>query len=256
MQEFARYTVYNGSFSYSYILLWELYSQNYGANYSTIKLQAIIQVNGANYISWSRGSASLHTNSFGLSTTYYKGNTVVHEMIVDIGHEQNGTKTVYIGGSIDTSYLMKGSCGGNITLPSIPRYANFLQHYVNNEQVTTTSVVVYWATDSARDWTDYSLNDSPWTPAQDVVAGDQKSGYYTIRNLLPNTRYRVRTRIKRGDSQLWTESNYLEFITSCKTVHIKVNGEMKNATPYIGKNGKWNIASPYIGKGGQWKRGK
>ena len=69
MQEFARYRTYYGNYNYSYILQWELVSQDYQSNFSKIRLRALIEVVGANNISWSRGNEVLDGTRFGLCST-------------------------------------------------------------------------------------------------------------------------------------------------------------------------------------------
>ena len=248
MQEFARYTAYYGSFNYSYILQWELVNQDYGANTSKIRLRALIEVN-ANNISWSRGSAVLDGSSFGLAGTYYRGVTEVFSKEKIIQHDAQGNANPYISGSISTSFVMNGSCGGNIPLPTIPRYANITKHEVSD--IKGTSFKISWATDKARDFTQYSLNGGGWTNANDTVTSDNRSGNYTLKNLKPNTRYTIKTRIRASDSGLWTESSTLTVTTMGALFYY--GG--KRATAYYGKNGKWNLAIPYIGKNGKWRIG-
>lgn len=218
MQEFARYSTSSGGFTYSYILLWELISQDIPGNYSTIKLQSIIQVEGANYISWTRGSAYLHTDNFDLGTRYNKGNTVVHEMTVNIGHESDGTKTVNIGGGISTTYLMNGDCNGNITLPTIPRYAEITRFDLSRRNETTASFT--WEANKPCDTVQYSVNGSGWI-----------TGVYptTIINWLsPNSTYNVKIRVKAQDSQLWTESQ-TKSVTTYKVPTQSLNTKNENS---------------------------
>ena len=248
MQEFARYRAYYGNYNYSYILQWELVNQDYNANTSKIRLRALIEVN-ANSISWSRGNATLDGSSFGLANAYYRGVTEVFSKEKTIQHDAQGNANVYISGSIDTSFVMSGSCGGNIPIPPIPRYANITKHEVSD--IKGTSFKVSWATDKARNWTQYSLNGGGWTDANDTVASDNRSGNYTLKNLKPNTKYTIKTRIRASDSGLWTESSTLTVTTMGALFYY--GG--KRATAYYGKNGKWNLAIPYIGKNGKWRIG-
>ena len=127
-------------------------------------------------------------------------------------HDGNGSKSFNV-----TAYHNSGTGLGNASLSGtytcdvIPRYTNFTQHYINNTYLQ--GVQVCWACDSARDWTQYSLNDGAWTDAGDTVAGDNKSGHYTVNGLAPNTNYYIKTRIRRADSGLWTESGNVWFTT-------------------------------------------
>lgn len=38
-------------------------------------------------------------------------------------------------------------------------------------------------------------------------------------------------------------------------IHIAINGQYKEAIPYVGVNGQWKEANPYIGVNSQWKEG-
>ena len=130
-----------------------------------------------------------------------------------IYHDSNGTKSIWIGASIsntDTSLAGTWSGGQWCTLDTIPRYLAFTGH--STRARTINSISINWSTDSARDWTQYSLNGGTWTDANDTLSGTN-SGYYTISNLNPNTTYTVKTRCRRTDSGLWTESSTLTITT-------------------------------------------
>ena len=249
MHEFARYTAYIGHFNFSFLLQGELVNQDYGANTSKIRLRALIEVN-ANNISWSSGNAVLDGTSFGLSNTYYRGTTEVFSKEITVQHDSQGNAAPYISGSISTSFIMNGSCGGTINgIPQIPRYVTITKHEAS--EVKGTSFKVLWATDKPRDFTEYSLNGANWIGAGDTVASDNKSGFYIVKNLKPNTKYTIKTRIRASDSGLWTESSTLTITTMGALFYY--GG--KRATAYYGKNGKWNLAIPYIGKNGKWRIG-
>lgn len=40
-----------------------------------------------------------------------------------------------------------------------------------------------------------------------------------------------------------------------KPMHVMINGEWKDATPYVGVNGQWKEAVAYVGVNNQWKEG-
>lgn len=250
MQEFARYTAWSGSYSYSYILQWELVNQNISSNYSKVRIRALIEVAGANYISWSRGSAVLDGTSFGLSSTYYKGATEVYSKERIIYHDTQGNGSAYISGSISTSFLMNGSCGGTISLPKIPRSAKITKYQVS--EIKGTSAKVEWETDKAVNAWQYSIDGAEWTNADGTVTSDNKSGKYMITNLKPNTKYSVKIRVRASDSGQWTESSALSITTMGALFYYGT----KRATAYYGKSEKWNLAIPYIGKNGEWRMGE
>ena len=105
----------------NYQLRYDLLSQDTANNKSRVRLYGVLEVTN-NYISWSRGTASVHTESGGIGTYYGKGTHTLIERDFEWGHDNNGDFSVYIGASLSTTFV-SGSCGGTITLPHINRYA-------------------------------------------------------------------------------------------------------------------------------------
>lgn len=123
-------------------------------------------------------------------------------------------------------YNRNNSYDGSIALTHIPRYTTV------NQSVRSTSdnsFQMNWTTTDKRDWTQYSLNGGAWTDAGDVVASDGKSGYYTISGLTPSTSYTIKTRCRRQDSQLWSETSAITVTTL--------------GSPYISALSDFNIGS-------------
>ena len=89
--------------------------------------------------------------------------------------------------------------GVTMVCSQLPRYANFTSHYVSGTTINTLSV--HFETDANCDSYQYSLNGGAWTNCS--------SPNYTISGLSPGTKYNVRTRIRRTDSQLYTTSDYI-----------------------------------------------
>lgn len=104
----------------SYELSYDLLSQNIQSNYSTVRLYGTLHVTG-NYVSWSSGSASVHTESGGIGTYYSRGDYLLIQRDFTFYHDNNGNFSSWIGGSISTTYK-SGSTGGTMTLPKINRY--------------------------------------------------------------------------------------------------------------------------------------
>ena len=119
--EIARWSTSNQYGTYSYILSYDLLSQSIGSNTSTIRVYGTISL--PVYISWSRGSISVQGTSFGLGTYYSAGTYTIGYTDVTVYHNNDGTGSIYVSGSISTSYLMNGSCGGTVYLPQIARYS-------------------------------------------------------------------------------------------------------------------------------------
>lgn len=106
----------------NYQLAYDLLSQNIANNTSKVRLYGILNVTN-NYISWSRGTASVHTESGSIGTYYAKGSHTLIQRDFTWSHDSSGNFSSYIGASLSTSFV-SGSCGGNISLPRIPRQAN------------------------------------------------------------------------------------------------------------------------------------
>lgn len=98
----------------------------------------------------------------------------------------------------NNSYCQIADC--NFVCSQLPRYANFTSHYVSGTGINTLSV--HWEVDASCDFVQRSLNGGAWT--NDAYWPD-----YTLGGLAPGTQYNVRTRVRRTDSQLWTESGYI-----------------------------------------------
>lgn len=104
----------------NYQLAYDLLGQSTANNSSTVRLYGILNVTG-NSVGWSRGSASVHTESQGIGTYYSRGSYTVIQRDFTFYHDNNGNFSSWIGASISTSYH-SGSTGGTLTLPKINRY--------------------------------------------------------------------------------------------------------------------------------------
>lgn len=127
-------------------------------------------------------------------------------------------------------YTYAVNCTGydSWVLDTIPRYANFTEHYISSTGLN--SITVHWNADASCDYVQYSLNGGGWTDASGLT--------YTVYGLNPNTQYSIRTRIKRTDSQLWTESGYIYGTT-------KDIAKVTSASDFnLGDNAKIKISNP------------
>ena len=100
------------------------------------------------------------------------------------------------------------SLSGELELTKIPRYATSVQSLKSK---TVNSITMNWSSDSTVDYIWYSKdNGSNWTG---INVADGKSGSYTISGLSPNTTYKIKTRVRRKDSQLTTDSSATSITT-------------------------------------------
>ena len=136
---------------------------------------------------------------------------VYQKTVTGIKHNDNGSKSVAIGFEmIYTSVTAFNVPRTNSTavLDIIPRYATANQSLKSK---TETSITMNWSSDSTIDYVWYSINNgTSWVAVGSVNA---TSGSYTISGLSANTTYSVKTRVRRKDSQLTTDSSVLSIPT-------------------------------------------
>ncbi len=144
----------------------------------------------------------------------HNGTITLCEGSFTIWHNDDGRKSVWCSATIDfqNHTYSPGDFypSGNLDLSTIPRYTNVYNSLRNR---TINTIDINWSTTDARDWTQYSLNGGTWIDAGDIVASDNKSGYYTISGLNPNTNYTIKTRCRRADSKLWSEAGTFNVTT-------------------------------------------
>ena len=128
------------------------------------------------------------------------GTKNIHSGNLDVYHNSDGTKSIDFSFEVwdnkSLGYLPGYASGsGSLTLDTIPRYANITGFSVS--QRDETSVSVSWTADAGCDWAQYRINDGGWVdlPNSGIISG-----------LSANTSYKFAIRVKRSDSQLWTES--------------------------------------------------
>ena len=156
-----------------------------------------------------------------------------------VTHNSDGSKTITVsathtGNSASGSSKMGNASGsGSYKLINIPRYATVSQS-LNSK--TLNSITMNWSSDSAVDYIWYSTNNgSSWTG---VDVTDGTSGTYAINGLSPNTTYNIKTRVRRKDSQLTTDSSAL----SVKTYDIAKISSASNFN--LGSNASVTITNP------------
>lgn len=177
---------------------WELW----GAN-----ITYTVTINGTNYT----GSIA---NYDGYSNVTLKSGSLT------VAHNTDGSKSISYSFSVSDTSGQSYTCGnasasGSMALTTIPRYLNITTYEITN--VTETSIVVKWATSDLRSGTYYSLdNGANWIGSAtygESLGSDGKSGTFNILDLKANTSYKLKIKIKRTDSGLWTESAEKSFTT-------------------------------------------
>lgn len=194
---------------------WELW----GANISYV-----VTINGTKYT----GSIA---NYDGYSDVTLKSGSLT------VGHNTDGNKTISFSFSVTDTSGQTYTCGnasasGTMALETIPRYLSITSLYVSG--TTETSAIVGWGTSDPRDSTYYSLDGgSTWIGSAtygENLASNLKSGTFIISNLTAGTNYSLKVKIKRTDSQLWTESDAVPFSTHYYP-HLTVSNDFTIGDP-------------------------
>lgn len=119
----------------------------------------------------------------------------------NISHNADGTLSLSKTSGFSCYALSGGQTTSTFSLPTIPRYATCQQSLASK---TETSITMNWTSDNTIDRVWYSTNGgTSFTLAGDVNA---TSGSYTMSGLTANTTYSIKTRVRRKDSQLTTDS--------------------------------------------------
>ena len=171
------------------------------SSYNTYGLKQTTKIDGT----------SLSAASFDMRDT--KTWKVFGTRTITISHNSDGTYSGSKSGSFTTTassgYSLKsGSASVTVKPKNIPRYATSVQSLKSK---TVNSITMNWSSDSTIDYIWYSKdNGSSWTG---INVSDGKSGSYTISSLTPNTTYKIKTRVRRKDSQLTTDSSVSSIAT-------------------------------------------
>ena len=202
-------TTPNNTDGTSFYFTWSRQSYSIAENKSTIYWQ--IGINAA--YSYQSNAVKLGAttvdgrviHSGGTYSNISRGTHTMFEGIMDIYHNPDGTKSFSAslsGWTWESTWTSADNSNNPFVLNTIPRYATCTQS-LNSK--TETSIKMNWSSDSTIDYVWYSKdNGTNWTAVGSVNA---TSGNYTISGLTANTNYQIKTRVRRKDSQLTTDSS-------------------------------------------------
>lgn len=185
------------------------YTQSISGNYTDITATGYVKRNRSSVSPFNSSSSSTltvdgesasYSGSYDLRSDGYKSIVSKSKRVY---HNADGTKSISISFSFNgklSNYYPNGSISQTITLPTIPRYANITNFTVS--KIDETSVRYGWTVDATCDWAQYSTdNGATWynLPTTNIVSG-----------LSAGTTYNFKLKLRRQDSQLWTESNTVQ----------------------------------------------
>ena len=207
----------------------ELSSQYYGTRHLRLACSQTTDIaTNTSTIAWTLysegGSSDYYTT--GPTTVKINGTTVYYKDVVyynegifpakkgsvsgttTVQHDNDGTKSITVSITTAIYYSSTETKSGTWTLDSIPRYAT-LSTSVSSR--TETAVTMSWTADATCDRLYYSTNNG--STFTQVNIADSTSGTYTITGLSAGTRYYIKTKVRRKDSQLETISTAVETTT-------------------------------------------
>lgn len=208
-------------------IVWSSTSNGSSANTSTVnaQLQARRTDSYTTKGTWT-GSLTIaettesFSTSIGLSSEWF----TFKSFSITQKHNDDGTGKCSISGNISapSGTSMEGaSASGSeeVTLDKIPRYLTITSFKVQSKTINTA--VISWSTSDPRSSTHFLLKKGDtvienWTGSAtygENIASDQKSGTFNIKNLSPNTTYKLKIDCIRSDSGLTTVSNEITFTT-------------------------------------------
>lgn len=222
-------------------------------------MYGILNVTG-NSISWSSGSASVHTSGLQSIGTYYsRGSYVVIQRDFTFGHDSNGNFSAYIGASISTTYK-SGDTGGVLTLPHIDRQstinsfsgtainkdfsATYTAHtnYENRLRISIPRVKALQTFNNYSSGSSIRLSSSAQQQIRQYTSAKtiQLGGVIETWN---------------GGTKIGESSEITINVKIPKGLRVKVNNTWKEAIPYVRVNGTWKEARPHVKVSNQWKEG-
>lgn len=210
----------SGNFSTSnqyikYRIIVDENSTSIANNTSNVTVRVQVWRTNSGYTSYGTGTCycSINGSNYSQSITTsqkftYNSYTEVFYRNLDVPHNSDGSKTIYVSAYISHSVFSSGSQGFNVTLSYIPRYATSNQSLSSK---TETTITMNWSSDNTVDYIWYSSNNgSSWT-GLDIVDGT--GGSYTISGLTAGATYNIKTKVRRRDSQLTTDSSAMSVAT-------------------------------------------
>lgn len=243
-QMLAQTYVGNTGYADVYLRLYVKYnSQSIKDNTSSVSYKSTIYFASGTFYTGNTTTKMLEgsgatTVSQDAKATYYAGETTLNEISGTVWHNAEGKYTTWGKATfISTPWGWETIAEATAELPTIPRYATSNQS-LNSK--TETTIKMNWSSDNTIDYLWYSTNNgSSWTG---VDVTDGTGGTYTISGLTANTAYTVKTRVRRKDSQLTTDSSALSVTTykvptnslNSKTeTTVKINWSVDSTADYI-----------------------
>lgn len=214
---YGRYNSYsseNGTVNVTTTL--SLYLSN-GTMYSNGCTYAIDGQSASGNLNMSAGEIGLVSSTFNVSTNV------------------DGSSKGYTSNASYDIYGRSGNFSVSYDTPTVPRYTTANQSLSSR---TETTIKINWSAKDTVDYVWYSKdNGTNWIA---VGSFNATSGNYTIGGLNPNITYNIKTRVRKKDNQLTSDTSALQ-VTTYDYPHITVIGTAKLV---IGNSQKLTLYNP------------
>ena len=195
---------------------WYSSSNGASANSSTVRVEVWFRRTNTGYSSYGTINTGVQCDSGvywenGLSVTIQNNWVLTNSHTYTVPHNSDGSKNCYIRATGNANFSLGSfDTSATVTLDKIPIYATIKTFNVSDSDITQTSALFSWSTDVNVDEAQYSLNGGSWIR---FAQPKSTSGSLSLSDLKPGTTYSIKIRVKRTDSQLWTESSTKSFTT-------------------------------------------
>lgn len=234
---------------------------NTAGGYHTLRCYGVLNVTN-NYIAWTRGTARVKDTTVGIGTYYGKGSYTLVTQDINVYCDSSGNVSTYIDGALNTTFV-SGSTGGTAYLPNIPRLPilssgkNFKDNEnpvynitaygaypirVKLEAGGNTSLAVRNLTNKNSQTYTMVLTDAERDTLRSMLTGSSLTVRYTV------------CALQNGNEISWSFKDY-KMTKGSRGARITINGQTKEAIPYVRVNGQWKEATAYIRVNNQWKEG-
>ena len=227
------------------------------------KVRVWLDLHVAGHVAASGISAGVNDKSVSLGYQYYGAGT--HNIVSNdiwVGHNSDGSGTAVLSWWFNSG-LGNWSGSGALGLTKINRYPTLISGMNFKDTEDPTLNITAYNTYSLRVKLEAGGNTSLVT--RDLTS--KSSQRYTIhltqaerdslRALMTGDTLPVRETVcalDNGNEISWSYKDYT-MTKGSKGARIKVNGQWKEAVPYVRVNGAWKEATAYIRVNGQWKEG-
>ena len=239
----------------------EEYNVNQQGNYSSVHAWLELHVTSGGHVASSGIVAKVSNGQNNIGYHYYGAGT--HRLVdgyYDVAHDSNGNASTWVTGSFE-SYIGNWYFGGTLNLTHIDREKSTITSFTGTT-ITGNFVATYTGASGKTKVLRISIPGvmelqryNNYASGQEVTLSAE--AIQKIKNYTQNTTVSIGGVIETWDGGTKIGESQ-EIVIQCSAggkARIRVNGQWKDAVPYVRVNGQWKEAVPYTRVNSQWKEG-